>query len=234
MGLILNIETSTSVCSVSLSKDGELVDYLENTEGQKHASLLTVYIEQILDKNNISAKELDAVAVSKGPGSYTGLRIGVSAAKGICYAANIPLISVSTLLLMSSTVVNSENLDIEKNNAIYCPMIDARRMEVYSAFFNSKNETIRDIEANIIDSESFIDSLEKNSIVFFGDGSGKCKETITHKNAVFVENIYPSAKNMGQLSNHKLINNEFEDVAYFEPFYLKDFVATTPKKNVFN
>lgn len=230
MALILNIETATEICSVSIAKDGQLLALKENMEGLQHAKLLTVFIETIFKENAVSIKELDAVAVSKGPGSYTGLRIGVSAAKGIAYAGDIPLIAISTLQAMAKGLGNQNSFE---ENTWLCPMIDARRMEVYSAFFNLQNEQQRKIAADIIDENSYSGILVERPVVFFGNGAAKCKETIQSPNAKFIEDISCSAKNMTELSYRAFKNKQFEDVAYFEPFYLKDFVATIPRKNIF-
>ncbi|RUT78391.1 tRNA (adenosine(37)-N6)-threonylcarbamoyltransferase complex dimerization subunit type 1 TsaB [Ancylomarina longa] len=236
MALILNIETSTAVCSISLGKDGKLLALKENKEGMKHASHLSVFIQNILKENDLLPTNLDGVAISMGPGSYTGLRIGVSTAKGICFGANLPLMAISTLQIMALTVIqNPSILSTIKNkqNAYFCPMIDARRMEVYTAFYNIKNEIINDITASIIDADSYAKELLEREIVFFGDGAQKCTEVIDSKNGIFIDNIYPSASGMVEISEQKFQGKQFEDVAYFEPFYLKDFVATTPKKNIF-
>ncbi len=236
MALILNIETSTAVCSVSLGKDGELLAYKENKEGMKHATHLTVFIDAILKENQLTPNDLDAVAVSMGPGSYTGLRIGVSTAKGLCYGSSLPLIAVSTLQAMTAPLLKNEALLSQLGNpeaCIFCPMIDARRMEVYTAFYSHKNEEMREISAEIIDENSFAEDLKKNEIVFFGDGSSKCQSSLQSSNAIFVSDITPTAVGMVQLAEVKYQAGTFEDVAYFEPFYLKDFVATTPKKNIF-
>ena len=236
MALLLNIETSTAVCSVTLGKDGKLLALKENKEGMKHASHLTVFIENILKENNLTPSDLDGVAISMGPGSYTGLRIGVSTAKGLCFGSNLPLIAINTLQAMTKPLHENKKLISQLKNAesaYFCPMIDARRMEVYTAFFNGDNEMVRDISADIIDENSFEKELSEREIVFFGDGSGKCKDIIKNENGIFLEDITPSAIGMVELAEQKFQNSEFEDVAYFEPFYLKDFVATTPKKNIF-
>lgn len=236
MALLLHIETSTAVCSVALGKDGDLLALKETKEGMKHASHLTVFINNILKENNFTPADLEGVAISMGPGSYTGLRIGVSTAKGICYGANLPLIAVNTLQAMTKPLLDNTDVLAQVNNpekAYYCPMIDARRMEVYTAFFNNKNELIGDISADIIDENSYSNELSEREIVFFGDGSSKCKEVIKSKNGIFLDDITPSAIGMIEMAEIKFQNQEFEDVAYFEPFYLKDFVATTPKKNIF-
>lgn len=237
MALLLNIETSTAICSVALGKDGKLLALKENKEGMKHASHLTVFIENILKENNLSTADLDGVAISMGPGSYTGLRIGVSTAKGICYGAGIPLIAVSTLQSMTKALQNNSDLSsVVKNQekALFCPMIDARRMEVYTAFYNANTELVKDISADIIDENSFAYELSEQEIVFFGDGSGKCKDVIANENGIFLDDVNATAVGMIELAENKFNKNELEDVAYFEPFYLKDFVATTPKKNIFN
>jgi len=236
MALILNIETSTSVCSVSLGKDGELIAYKENKEGMNHATHLTIFIDSILKENQLQPGDLDAVAVSMGPGSYTGLRIGVSTAKGLCYGSNLPLIAVSTLQIMTAPLLKNKAILSKLKDpeaSIFCPMIDARRMEVYTAFYSINNEILREISAEIIDEESFESDLKKNEIVFFGDGSAKCQSTLEKENAIFIDDITPTATGMVQLADAKYNSDEFVDVAYFEPFYLKDFVATTPKKNIF-
>ena len=237
MALILNIETSTRVCSVCISKDGIVKSFRESNDEKTHAKLLTVFIDEIVKEQNLSFDDFDAVAVSKGPGSYTGLRIGVSTAKGLCYAKDLPLIAINTLEAMANgviTKVNTNELNIDDfENAILVPMIDARRMEVYSAFLNSKGEIIREVKAEIIDENSYRDILAKQKMIFFGDGSEKITDTIKHENAIFIENANPSSLSMAVLSEDAFIKEEFKDIAYFEPFYLKDFVATIPKKNIF-
>ena len=219
MALILGIETATKNCSVALFKDGVLIAEKEhNGDGYTHAEQLTVFIEQVIESANITLKEIEAVALSKGPGSYTGLRIGTSTAKGLCYSLGIPLLAISTLKAMAFSIAENQN------KILYCPMIDARRMEVFSAIFNKENKEIRGVQADVVDEQSYTDFLD-NEIVFFGDGALKCQEIISHKNAKFIAGIYPSAKNLGILANAKFENKEFEDIAYFEPYYLKDFVA---------
>ncbi|WP_426431551.1 tRNA (adenosine(37)-N6)-threonylcarbamoyltransferase complex dimerization subunit type 1 TsaB [Winogradskyella sp. HB-48] len=222
MALILNIETATTNCSVSLSKDGEtLVLKEDNSAGYSHAETLHVYIKDVFDEANIEAKNIDAVAVSKGPGSYTGLRIGVSSAKGLSYALNKPLISVSTLESLSHQV------DIDEG--VIVPMLDARRMEVYSAIFNHNYELIRDIKAEVLTEDSYADLLNQNKVYFIGNGVGKTQQLIQHPNAIFIEDKLPSANEMGLLSDIKYKKSDIEDVAYFEPHYLKDFVAIKKK-----
>ncbi|WP_196889741.1 tRNA (adenosine(37)-N6)-threonylcarbamoyltransferase complex dimerization subunit type 1 TsaB [Aureivirga sp. CE67] len=225
MGLILNIETATKNCSVSISKDGEILVMKELNNGNySHAEMLHPFIKEIISEADLTFSDLDAVAVSKGPGSYTGLRIGVSAAKGFAYSLDIPLISVPTLEVLANSI------SIDEGSIV--PMLDARRMEVYSAIFNSKKEQTRAIKAEIIDENSFSEVLEKEKVHFVGDAVEKCEEVIKHENAIFYESKFPSAKEMGKLAETKFKNEEFEDVAYFEPFYLKDFVVTPSKKKI--
>jgi len=222
LAIILNIETATTNCSVSLSKLGETFALNEDFEKQySHAERLHVYIDTLLKKNNIKRSQLNAIAVSKGPGSYTGLRIGVSAAKGLSFALDIPLISVSTLQALAKQVKIS--------NGVIIPMLDARRLEVYSAIFDANYNTLRNIEAQIIDAEAYSDYLNNGKVYFIGNGVEKTKSLITHKNAIYIEDKLPSANEMAMLAYDKYKKNDIEDVAYFEPFYLKDFVALKPK-----
>ncbi len=230
MALILNIESSTSVCSVCLAENGKKIAGKETNEQNAHSKILTVFIKDIFQELNLKVKNIDAVAVSKGPGSYTGLRIGVSVAKGIAYGAGIPLISVSTLQNMAWGAKNVLKI---KDDDLLAPMIDARRMEVYSQLFDIQIQPVNNITAKIIDEKSFSEELHKHKIYFFGDGAAKCKETIRHKNVIFAENLFPSADYMILFSETAFKNKKFEDVAYFEPFYLKDFIATIPKKNIY-
>jgi tRNA threonylcarbamoyladenosine biosynthesis protein TsaB len=223
MALILNLETATKNCSVSISKDGETIALKEiNTGGYSHAELLHPFIEEVLKNTNHKLSDLDAVAVSKGPGSYTGLRIGVSSAKGICFGNDIPLISIPTLESMAMSQKGKDYTLVS--------MLDARRMEVYACIYNSDIKEIRKTEAEIIDENSYSEYLEKGKVLFFGDGAEKCKDIIKHKNAEFIDNIFPSAKQMGEISEKMFVENTFEDTAYFEPFYLKDFIATKSLK----
>ncbi|MCL3780393.1 tRNA (adenosine(37)-N6)-threonylcarbamoyltransferase complex dimerization subunit type 1 TsaB [Prolixibacteraceae bacterium JC049] len=232
MALILNIESSTEVCSVALGKEGKLVTYRENKEGLNHATLLTVFVEEILAEQNISINDIDAIAVSEGPGSYTGLRIGVSAAKGLCYAAQKPLIAISPLQAMASEAQKHINSEVLDSSTILCPMMDARRMEVYSAQFDLHLNTKKETTAEIISEESFASELTDHQLYFFGNGAEKCKTIIQHNNAKFIDNIHTSARFMIELSEQKFQQNNFVDVAYFEPFYLKDFVAIKSTKNI--
>lgn len=218
---ILNIETATTNCSVSLSKDGETIVLKEdNDKSYSHAERLHVYIDDVLNEANIAPNAINAIAVSKGPGSYTGLRIGVSAAKGLCFALNIPLISVPTLDALARQVISK---------GVIVSMLDARRMEVYSAIFNSNYNQIRETQAQILYETSFIDLLENQNVYFIGNGVEKTKTLINHHNAVFIEDKLPSANDMSLIAFNKYKADLFEDVAYFEPYYLKDFVALKPK-----
>ncbi|MEL7587308.1 MAG: tRNA (adenosine(37)-N6)-threonylcarbamoyltransferase complex dimerization subunit type 1 TsaB [Prolixibacteraceae bacterium] len=232
MFYILNLESSTEVCSVALTKNGVLYDLMENAEGMNHARLMGAYVQEIINRNKLNFDMLSAVAVSMGPGSYTGLRIGVSLAKGICYANAIPLIAVSPLQAMSSFIIENKsrwNLP-DSGEAAFCPMIDARRMEVYMALYDINNQELEGVSTKIVNENSFQELLEQQTVVFFGNGSDKLNKLITHKNAVFVPNIKTSAQFMCSLANRAFENKQFVDLAYFEPFYLKDFIAGVPKK----
>lgn len=226
---ILHIETSTNVCSVALSENTVCLFSKSNADGMNHASLLSVFIAEALEVLKPLGKKLNAVAVSSGPGSYTGLRIGVSTAKGLCYGLDIPLIAVSTLEILT---VEALKLFPNEENALFCPMIDARRMEVYVAFYNSRGEIKREISADIITSDSYTELLANQPVYFFGNGAEKCKTTLTHPNARFIDNLNPLAENMISFAEKAFIENRFADVAYFEPFYLKEFQTTTSKKSL--
>ena len=224
MAIILNIETATKNCSVSLAEDGVELALVELNEEQfSHAEKLHSFILEVLKKSDKEMIAIDAIAISSGPGSYTGLRIGVSAAKGLCFSLDIPLISIPTLSSLANAII------VDKGDIII-PLLDARRMEVYSAVFNSERKQIRDTQAEIIDKNSFSEYLEIGKVYFLGDGALKSKEFIHHRNAIFLEGYFPSAKEMVELSYKKFMNKDFEDVAYFEPYYLKDFIAIKPKK----
>lgn len=224
MALILNIETATTMCSVSLGKDGQLLALKELNDDYTHAENLTLFIDDVVQQAGIQLKDIDAVAVSKGPGSYTGLRIGVSTAKGLCYSLEKPLLAINTLEHLSRSV------SVEEGTLI-CPMIDARRMEVYCAVYDYSGKEILPTAAEIIDENSFSSLLNGHKIFFIGDGAAKCKDAFSSQvNAVFIDGIFPSAKQMISLSEKAYLAAKFEDVAYFEPFYLKDFVAGKKKE----
>lgn len=230
MALILNLETATTVCSVSLAKDGVLLALKEQNGDYSHAENLTLFIEDVLSQAKIKISEIDAVAISKGPGSYTGLRIGVSTAKGLCYSLDKPLIAIDTLYYLSLSVSNNLKSDISYLTSLFCPMIDARRMEVYCALYDLNGNEIKSIAAEIIDEHSFAAQLKEQPIYFFGDGAFKCRTILEqNKNVFFIDDIVPSAKNMIALSEEAFASKRFEDVAYFEPFYLKEFVAGKKK-----
>ena len=223
--IILGIETATKICSVAIS-DGEKLLALKEEGGEySHAEKLNGFIDECLKQANVTLQQIDAVAVSKGPGSYTGLRIGVSTAKGLCYALKKPLISVDTLQAMALSMSKTDD-----SFDLYVPMIDARRMEVYTGIFNVGNDKEENISAKIIDENSFAVLKENNRLILFGDGAEKCRETLVHSNIVYSHKGLPSAAYINKIAQQKLVKNEIEDVAYFEPYYLKDFVATTAKK----
>lgn len=228
MSCILNIETSTNVCSVALSQDGVCLYEDVNMEGPSHAQVLAGYVKNAVSFADSHAIPIDAIAISKGPGSYTGLRIGVSEAKGVAYGRDAKLLSVPTLKLLTvPTLLGHEELP---EDALLCPMIDARRMEVYCALYDRALNEVVQTQALVIDSDSFKEYLDKQPIYFMGNGADKCVETIQHPNAHFIKNIVPRAKNMIPLAEMAMAKEQFEDVAYFEPFYLKEFVATKSKK----
>ena len=224
---ILHIETSTEICSVALSLDNQCISIRENTEGRSHATMLTPFIEEILTETGITINNLNAVSISEGPGSYTGLRIGLSTAKGLCYGAGIPLLAVSTLLAMSKGLAD-QYPGIEKD-ALLCPMIDARRMEVYTSIYTCSGKQVKDVSAEVIDELSFIQYLKQNKIYFFGNGASKCKSVIKHPNASFIEHYVHSARYLIPDALNAYERKQFVDVAYFEPFYLKDFIAGKPR-----
>jgi tRNA threonylcarbamoyladenosine biosynthesis protein TsaB len=224
MALILQLETATTSCSVALALNGEVLSLKQLNERNAHASHLTQLIEAVLAEAGKTMQDLQAVAVSMGPGSYTGLRIGVSTAKGLCYALDIPLIAVNTLEAMA------QRLAEPPSNSLYCPMIDARRMEVYCAIYDSSGKEVLPVGARIIDAASFSDYLSSSKVVFFGDGAMKCQDVLIQaKKAVFVADFVNSAQDLTALAWRKYVDKAFEDVAYFEPFYLKDFLVTQPK-----
>ncbi|MEE4260419.1 MAG: tRNA (adenosine(37)-N6)-threonylcarbamoyltransferase complex dimerization subunit type 1 TsaB [Bacteroidales bacterium] len=226
MAVILNIETSTRVCSVGLAVDGIITSLKETHVANSHAELITMYAEQAINEAGYSFVNIDAVAISMGPGSYTGLRIGVSTAKGFCYALDKPLIAIDTLKAMAAGMINQ----VEVDNFLVCPMIDARRMEVYTAIYDQQLQCISQTDARIIDADSFRDELNDHQVYFGGDGAAKCEDVLGHQSkANFMVSFHPSARYMAALSDKKFRANQFEDVAYFEPYYLKDFVAGIPK-----
>lgn len=229
MSTILHIETATEVCSVALSSNGEVLRYKESDLPQSHSSKLGVFVEDIMQHVRQNKIIVDAISISSGPGSYTGLRIGVSEAKGLSYGLGVPLIAIPTHKIMAQQIKDSVD-----SKALLCPMIDARRMEVYATFFDKDLNVIRETAADIVDEETYIDLLDKHQIVFFGNGADKCKEVITHPNAIFIDNIKPEAKAMAVLAKKAFEEKDFVDVAYFEPFYLKEFVATVPRNKVIN
>ena len=224
MAIILQIETATKSCSVALAKNGIVLFKKELNEQSVHASAITIFIDEVVKDAKIDYKKIDAIAVSKGPGSYTGLRIGVSTAKGLCYALDKPLISIDTLQAMAKGFVIQNNL--QNSDSLFCPMIDARRMEVYCAIFDRLGKVISETEAKIIDSNSFEDILEVQKMYFFGDGAAKCNEALSqHSNAVIVNDFINSAEDMTEIALSKFQNQEFKVAAYFEPVYLKELLV---------
>ena len=228
MSCILNIETSTDVCSVAISDNGQVIFNKEDHSGPNHAVKLGVYVDEALSFIDAHGIPLEAVAVSCGPGSYTGLRIGVSMAKGICYGRDVKLISIPTLELMAVPVLLGEHPAEE--DALIVPMLDARRMEVYAKVMDRALKEVRPIQADIVDADTYKEYLDRGTVYFFGNGAEKCMEVINHPNARLVKGIEPLAKNMAPLAEKRFVEGKFEDVAYFVPFYLKDFVAKMPKK----
>ena len=231
--MVICIETATNLCSVALCSSSGVISLRENTDLKSHASMLTVFIDEALKETGLRAGDLEAVAVGKGPGSYTGLRIGVSVAKGIAFAASIPLIGVETTLSMFWGMAEKiEEITGDKENTLLCPMLDARRMEVYNAIYDSYGKKEKEISADIIRENSFADIPESKKIIFFGDGAAKCKGVIKRKNIYFADNFRISASHMQKPVYQAIKSRHFENVAYFEPFYLKDFITTIPRKNI--
>ena len=223
MAILLNLETATTNCSVSAAKDGTILALKEyNSGGYSHSEKLHLFIEEVLAEASLTMQDVEAVAVSKGPGSYTGLRIGVSAAKGLCFALQIPLIAIATLESMAHQVTDFKGYII--------PLLDARRMEVYAQAFNEAYTPVGETKAEIITEESFLSYAEEQPVMLVGSGAEKCKEVLKHPNFKFLTTVVPSAREMAALSNKKFKENDFEDVAYFEPYYLKDFILQTKKK----
>lgn len=229
MAFILCIETSTAVCSVAIVSELAVLAVSELTEGNEHASMLTTLIEEVVHKVGIGLEQLDALAISIGPGSYTGLRVGMSTAKGLCYALGKPLIAINTLHALASRYLQ---LNPQSTATRIVPMIDARRMEVYSAVFDQTLEQLEPTAATIVDEQTFVGLLTNHKVVFVGNGAGKCVTVLDHPNASFAADVGCSAAGMFNQVVQAFADYRFEDVAYIEPFYLKDFVATTPKKRV--
>ena len=227
MPTILHIETSTDVCSVAVSEDSHVIFHQEDHSGPNHAERLGTMVDEALSFTDSHAIPFDAVAVSCGPGSYTGLRIGVSMAKGVCYGQNLKLIAVPTLELLCVPVLLRE---LSEEDALLCPMLDARRMEVYAGVYTRALKSVREIRSDIVNADTYREYLDEHPVYFFGNGAKKCMEAIDHPNAHLIEGIEPIAKWMQPLAEKRFLTEQFEDVAYFVPFYLKDFVAKMPKK----
>ena len=233
MSLILCIETGTDICSVGLARDGELVSLRESDEGRDHAKNVAVFVDELLRENDVAAEELSAVAVGMGPGSYTGLRIGVSFAKGLCYGLQIPLVAVGSLdslVQVAREDYEAGIIDVEQwNDAVLCPMVDARRMEVYTQMFDVKGQSLNEVKAEIIAEDSFAEWRNGRPFVIFGNGAAKCQEVLT--DAILV-NVTPSARGLAALAHQRFEAGQTEDIAYFEPFYLKDFIVIPSKKKL--
>ncbi len=235
MALILLIETGTDICSVGIARDGELLSLRESDRGRDHARQVAAFVDEALEEMGLQPEALDAVAVGKGPGSYTGLRIGVSFAKGLCYGIGRPLIAIGSLDALTEVAREDYEagiVDVERwDEATLCPMVDARRMEVYTQLFNAAGEAVSEVEAKIIDDESFRDERTSGRpFVIFGNGAAKCSEVL--EGATLID-VAPSARGLARLAEEAFVAQKFEDIAYFEPFYLKDFVVTTSKKKLF-
>ena len=234
MARILLLDTATEVCSVALSENGRVVAYQEENSGFRHSELLTLFIGELLNDKGWLFEQLDAVSVSRGPGSYTGLRIGVSVAKGLCYGLNLPLIAVSSIDSMAHHMAQllMERKDPDPSDILLCPMIDARRMEVFTALYNREGSPLTEVKAEIIHDDSFSEELGTGKVYFFGNGANKCREKIKHPNARFEDDIHASARFMSKIATENYHKKKFENLAYFEPFYLKDFIATIPKNKI--
>lgn len=222
--MILSIETSTFFCSVALHNQGKLLAEVQLQVPQATASQLSVMVNQVCVLTGIKPGQLEAIAVSSGPGSYTGLRIGVATAKGLCFGLGIPLIAVGSLPLLVQQV-----MPFNSNQHWLCPMLDARRMEVYTQLFNASGQAQSEVHALVVDESSYKETLDRQPILFFGNGAGKCRNTIRHPHAIFLSDVQPSAGKLGELAFQKFVLRAFEDVASFEPFYLKEFIAKKPK-----
>ena len=233
MSLILCIETGTDICSVGLSRDGELISLRESDEGRDHARNVALFVDELLRENDIAAEELSAVAVGMGPGSYTGLRIGVSFAKGLCYGLQIPLVAVGSLDSMVQVAREDHEagiIDVDNwSDAVLCPMVDARRMEVYTQMFDTQGLPLNDVKAEIVTEESFKEWRNERQLVIFGNGAAKCREVLS--DATYI-NVTPSARGLAALAHQRLEAGQTEDIAYFEPFYLKDFIIIPSKKKL--
>ncbi len=232
---ILHLESATNICSVAISQDQDVLTLKESAESNSHSRLLTVFVEEALKELQLKVEDLDAISVSIGPGSYTGLRIGVSAAKGLAYGAGIPIISVDTLEILANRVRLEilPGLAFEENQALFLrPLLDARRMEVYTTLYDSSLHELDKVRAELITEDSFSTDLESKTVLFFGNGAEKCSEIITHPNAHFIQNIETSSAFMISIAYDKFIRKEFVDTAYFEPLYLKDFIATLPRNKI--
>ena len=233
MSLILCIETGTDICSVGLSRDGELISLRESDEGRDHARNVALFVDELLRENDIAAEELSAVAVGMGPGSYTGLRIGVSFAKGLCYGLQIPLVAVGSLDSMVQVAREDHEagiIDVDNwEDAVLCPMVDARRMEVYTQMFDTQGLPLNEVKAEIVTEESFKEWRNERQLVIFGNGAAKCREVLS--DATYI-NVTPSARGLAALAHQRLEAGQTEDIAYFEPFYLKDFIIIPSKKKL--
>lgn len=232
MVTILCMETGSTTCSVALGSESGIIGVREVSDANTHASNLPVLIEELKQEAGIDLEDIDAIAVSMGPGSYTGLRIGVSLAKGMCYALHKPLIAVGSLEAMVNGVGEYINMADINSHAMLSPMIDARRMEVYTQLFDKQGLKLSEVKALVVEPDTFIHLLEENTVVFFGSGASKCKQVIGNSGAIFVEHFKPSARYLLPLALKKFRDESFEDIAYFEPYYLKDFVPTKPKKKI--
>ncbi len=234
--LILHIETATDICSVALSEGDQQLSLAESGAERSHAALLNAFIRKVFEESGREIEMINAVAISKGPGSYTGLRIGVSTAKGIAYALEKPMVASGTLDNMAHGALDQhsvrELLREHGEKLLLCPMLDARRMEVYSCFYTTGMDVVREVSADVVDRDTYRELLENQPVCFFGNGSLKCEEVLDHPNAHFIRGLNPSASQMIIPALNRFRQNLFEDVAYFEPYYLKDFIATIPKKKV--
>lgn len=231
--MVICLETATNLCSVALCNSAGVISLRESSDSKSHASALTVFIEEILNEAGVKTRDLEAVAVSKGPGSYTGLRIGVSVAKGIAYASSIPLIGIDTTLSMFWGIAGSKKENMATNiKSLFCPMLDARRMEVYYAIYDNMGNTVKEIAAEVISEDSFNDIPESIKIMLFGDGASKCRDIIRRQNIYYNDDFRISAAHMYTPAIQAFKARRFENVAYFEPFYLKDFITSKPRKNV--